>query len=390
MATTKRDYYEVLSVEKTATGEVIKKAYRKLAMQYHPDRNAGDEEAAVKFKEATEAYEVLSDDDKRERYDRYGHAGLQGFHEPDLGEAESIFDMLFGGISEMFGGPRRSRGPRPGRDLGLAVQIDLMEAALGCKKSRTFPREENCDECSGSGARKGSKPAPCKHCNGQGVVLMSQGFFRVQQTCRGCGGAGSIISDPCHRCRGQGRVKVERTVEFTVPPGSFTGLQLAVRGEGEAGQPGAPRGNLICEIHVRDHPLFQRDGDDLLCKVPITFSQAALGGPIEVPTLDGPVQHTLRRGMQTGDTFRLQGKGMPNLRNQRKGDLIVVTMVETPRNLTKRQEELFRELAELDHKNVSPQRKTFFDTIKEFFTGTENKDGKASGERPAAEEKKEG
>jgi molecular chaperone DnaJ len=360
-------------------------------MQYHPDRTHGDEEAAHKFKEATEAYDVLSDSQKRDRYDRYGHAGLEGMNMPDFSNADSVFDMFGDLFSDLFGGGgRRQRGPRPGRDLGIAVQIDLLEAARGCKKSLTFPREENCDECSGSGMRKGSKPASCKQCNGHGVVLLSQGFFRVQQTCRACGGSGSTITDPCPRCHGKGRLRVERTLEISIPAGAFTGVQLAARGEGEAGQPGAPRGDLICEIHVREHALFQRDGDDLICQVPITFSQAALGGAIEVPTLEGPAQHTLRRGIQSGDTVRIPGKGMPNLRSKRHGDLIVIALVETPRNLTKRQEELLRELAEIDQKHVSAQRKSFIDKIRDFFTGAEvgNKDGQAAAESKHATEEK--
>jgi molecular chaperone DnaJ len=384
MTTTKRDYYEVLSVSKSATAEEIKKAYRKLAMQYHPDRNHGDEEAAQKFKEATEAYDVLSDTQKRERYDRYGHAGLEGMHMHDFSNTDSIFDVFGDLFSDLFGGGGggRRRGPRPGRDIGVAMQIDLVEAARGCKKTITFPREENCDECAGSGMRAGSKPANCKHCNGHGVVLLSQGFFRVQQTCRACGGSGSIITDPCARCHGKGRLRVERSVDINVPAGAFTGVQLAARGEGEAGQPGAPRGDLICEIHVREHPLFQRDGDDLICQVPITFSQAALGGSIEVPTLDGPIEHNLKRGLQPGDAFRITGQGMPSLRHKRKGDLVVVVNVETPRNLTKRQEELFRELAEIDQKHVSPQRKSFFDKIREFFTGTTEETDKTEEKQP--------
>ncbi len=366
----KRDYYEVLSVERTADGEEIKRAYRKLAMKYHPDRNSGDEEAAMKFKEATEAYDVLSDPEKRERYDRYGHAGLEGMTR-EFGDAESIFD-LFGDIfGDFFGGGSRRRGPRPGRDLGVSLEIDLLEAARGCQKTFDIPREENCDDCRGSGNKPGSKMAPCRQCNGHGVIVMNQGFFRMQQSCRACGGKGSVITDPCLTCRGRGRIKVKRTIEVAVPAGAASGMQMALRGEGEAGQPGAPRGDLICEIRVKEHPLFQRDGDNLICRVPVTFSQAALGGDIQVPTLDGPINHTLKRGMQSGEYTRIPAKGMPNFRTKRNGDLIVVVIVETPKNLTKRQEELFRELAELEHKHVSPERKSFFETIRDFFTGSE-------------------
>ncbi len=371
----KRDYYEVLGIQKDADGETIKRAYRKLAMKHHPDRNSGNEEASVLFKEATEAYDVLSDAEKRQIYDRYGHEGLKGMNMPDFGNTDSIFEMfgdLFGDIFGGGGGRRGGRrGPRGGRDLGVGLEIDLMEAARGCKRTLDIPRQENCDECSGSGNRKGSKPANCNRCNGHGVVLLRQGFFSLQQTCRTCGGKGAVVVDPCRSCNGKGRVQVKRTIDITIPAGAFSGMQLAIRGEGEAGDPGGPRGDLICEIRVRDHALFERDGDNLICEVPITFSQAALGGTIEVPTLDGPYSHELRRGIQSGDAVRISGKGMPNVRSRRNGDLIVVMKVETPKNLTKRQEELFRELAEIDHSHVSAERKSFFDKLREFFTGSE-------------------
>lgn len=379
----KRCFYDILGVPKNARDDDLKKAYRGLAMQYHPDRNVGDEEAALKFKQVAEAYAILSDPEKRQAYDRYGHAGLNGIGMPDFSSSESIFDMFGDMLGELFGGGRRRRGPRPGHDLGYELELELIEAAYGCKKSVTIPREENCSECGGNGCRRGTRPAPCRHCKGHGVVLMNQGFFRIQQTCRGCGGSGAIITDPCPNCNGQGRVKVKRTLEIPVPAGAFTGLQFALRGEGEAGAPAAPRGDLICQVHVRDHPLFKRDGDNLICQVPVTFSQAALGGDIQVPTLDGPITHALRGGIQSGEVVRIPGKGVPSLRHsgahhQRKGDLLVVVAVETPRNLTKRQEELLRELAEIDQKNVSHQRKTFFEKVKELFSPGEQGD-KATG-----------
>jgi molecular chaperone DnaJ len=369
---TKLDYYEVLGVKKDATDEEMKKAYRSLAMKYHPDRNSGDEEAAHKFKEAAEAYAVLGDAEKRQVYDRYGHAGLSNMGVPDFNNHQSIFDFVGDLFGEVFGGGRR-RGPQSGSDLGVELEIDLIQAARGCKKQIQIPRQEVCHDCSGRGCKKGSNPSKCRQCNGQGVVLVSQGFFRVQQTCRGCGGRGEVITDPCPTCRGNGRVKVKRDLEVEVPAGSFTGLQLQYRGEGEAGAPGAPRGNLIIQIHVREHSLFQREGDHLLCQVPITFSQAALGGEIEVPTLDGPTVQTLKRGVQSGDQIIVSGKGIVNVRTHRPGDLYVRLIVETPRNLTKRQEELLRELAEMDHKNISPQRKSFFERIREFFKPEEPK-----------------
>ena len=379
----KRDYYEVLGVAKEASDEEIKKAYRVLAMKYHPDRNHGDEEAAVQFKEVTEAVEVLRDPQKRQLYDRYGHAGLNGSVMPDFGNRDTIFDIfgqIFGGA---FGADvGRGRGPAQGDHVGYQLELDLVQAYRGTKQTINISRHETCPECSGSGARKGTRPAQCKACRGQGVTVISQGFFRVQQTCRACRGEGVVITDPCHQCRGRGQVKVQRPLEVTLPPGVSTGFRLAYRGEGDAGEPGAPRGDLIIEVVVREHPLFRREGDHLICQVPITFSQAALGGSIEVPTLDGPFETTLKTGIQHGEAIRLGGKGMPNVRSGRKGDLHAVILVETPRNLTKRQEELFRELAEIDKSHVSAQRKSFFEKIRELITGADKP------ETPSAQEEK--
>jgi molecular chaperone DnaJ len=374
MAGTKRDYYEILSVARNADAEEIKRAYRRLAMQYHPDRNAGDSEAEQRFKEAAEAYEVLSDAEKRHRYDRYGHAGLEGLNAPHFSNAQSVFD-LFGDIfGDVFGG-RARQGPRRGRDLKVEVELELMEAYRGCAKTVDISREEVCGECNGTGCRRGSRLSPCRRCNGQGVVVQAQGFFRVQQTCRACGGSGSIITDPCTACSGQGRVAARRTLEISIPPGVDNGTAVRLNGEGEAGDPGAPRGDLYCLVRVREHPLFQRDGPHLICQVPITFSQAALGGDLEVPTLDGSITHPLKRGTQSGEIVRIAGRGMPGLRGGRKGDLLVQVVVETPRSLTKRQEELLRELAELDQKHVSPERKSFLEKLRDFFSGNElNKD----------------
>jgi molecular chaperone DnaJ len=370
----KRDYYDVLGVEKEADQEEIKRAYRKLAMQHHPDRNVGDKEAEEKFKEAAEAYDVLHDREKRQRYDRYGHAGLNGLGGPSFSDAGSIFD-LFGDIFGDFFGQRGGRsGQQGGRDLQVSLEIDLIEAARGTRKSITIPREENCSDCSGQGYRKGTKPANCRRCGGQGVVLINQGFFRMQQTCSGCGGRGIIITDPCPTCHGGGRVETRRTLEIDVPPGVDTGTRIRISGEGEAGSPRAPRGDLYCLLRVREHPFFQRDGNNLVCQVPITFSQAALGGEIDVPTLDSAIKHAIKRGMQSGEVVRIAGRGMPNIRGGRTGDLLVQVVVETPRNLTKRQEELLRELAELDKSHVSAQRKSFLEKLRDFFTAEPAKD----------------
>ena len=374
----KRDYYEVLGVRREADDEEIKRAYRKLAMQHHPDRNVGDQESELKFKEAAEAYEVLRDREKRRRYDRYGHAGLEGLNVPNFHNAQSVFDLfgdLFGDFFSQRGG---RRGPQSGRDMEAVLDIELIEAARGVTKTITITREELCQECSGTGSRRGTQPTVCRRCGGQGVVLQNQGFIRLQQTCRGCGGYGVIITDPCPACHGRGRVTAPRTLEVPIPPGVDTGNRIRISGEGEAGEPGAPRGDLYVAIRVGEHPFFQREGPHLLCQVPITFSQAALGGDLEIPTLDGTFTHKLKRGAQSGEAIRIPNQGMPSLRGGRRGDLIVQVMVETPRSLTKRQEELFRELAELDKKHVPPQRKSFLDKLRSFFTpepaGTEKKD----------------
>jgi molecular chaperone DnaJ len=371
----RRDYYEVLGVGKDADEEEIKRAYRKLAMQYHPDRNAGDKEAEEKFKEAAQAYEILRDSEKRHRYDRYGHAGLEGMNVPNFNDIHSVFD-LFGnifGLGELFGQQGR-HGRQAGRDLKVALEIDLAEAATGLRKTITISREELCGECSGSGCRRGTQPATCRRCNGQGAVILSQGFFRVQQTCRTCGGRGSIVADPCPKCSGRGREVARRTLEISVPPGIDTGDTLRVAGEGEAGDPGAPRGDLHCLFQVRKHAFYHRDGHNLICQYPITFSQAALGTEIEIPTVTGgTLHHELKQGVQSHDTIRIPGQGMPNLRGGRKGDLLVQVIIETPKHLTERQQELFRELAEIEQKHVSPQRKSFLEKLREFFTPAEEK-----------------
>jgi molecular chaperone DnaJ len=368
MASSRRDYYEVLDVRKDADGEEIRKAYRRLAMQYHPDRNVGDPEAEEKFKEAAEAYEVLRDSEKRRRYDRYGHAGLQGMNVPHFNDAQSVFD-LFGDIFGDIFGDRRRRGPQAGRDLEVVIDVELVEAARGVTKTVNVPREEACVDCGGSGSRRGTQPATCRRCGGHGVVVQSQGFFRIQQTCRACGGRGAVVTDPCSSCQGRGRVVVRRTLEVGIPPGVDTGTRIRLSGEGETGDPGAPRGDLYCVIRVREHPFFQRDGVHLVCQVPITFSQAALGAEIELPTLNGAITHALKRGTQSGEVIRIAGHGMPSLRGGRVGDLLVQVVVETPRQLTKRQEELLRELAELEQRHVSPQRKSFLNKLRSFFSG---------------------
>lgn len=377
---TKRDYYEVLSVTKTASGDEIKRSYRKLAMQYHPDRNPGDAEAETKFKEAAEAYDVLSDPSKKERYDRYGHAGLNDMGGGGAGfsNLNDIFD-LFGDILGGFGmgGGRGQQRRAQGQDLQIDVELDLVEAFKGTNKTIEFNRAEVCGECNGSRMKKGSRPAKCNRCGGKGAVVTRQGFFQIQVACPSCGGRGEIITDPCSKCDGQGQVLAKRKIDVTIPQGVDSGSRIRLAGEGEVTEINGPRGDLYCRIRVKAHNVFQRDGTDLLCEIPVTFSQAALGGELEVPTLTGAASITLPRGTNHGDIFRLRHKGMPDVRGRGHGDLLIRTLIDIPKKLTKRQEELLRELAEIDKKHVSPERKGFFDRVKEWLTGGAEDEKKA-------------
>lgn len=359
---TKRDYYEVLGVAKTASDDEIKKAYRDLAMKYHPDRNPGDEEAANKFKEAAEAYAVLSDPDKRQLYDRAGHAGVEGGGGiPQFGNLDDIlrhFGEMFGGMGGLGGAlgsffqnafGAREEGPPVSR---LKVVIDLPEAFAGCSKRLDIQTPDLCPDCEGSGAKKGTKPTTCRKCGGQGQVL-SRGFGMVRVTeCAACGGRGSINTDPCARCQGHGHLNAARTIEVTIPAGIQTGEAITLRGQGVVAEPGMPRGDLLCVIEVGPHDVFKREGEHLVCQKEITFAQAALGGDIEIPGIDGAFQQSIRPGIQSGNVLRIPGKGMP-IRGAggRRGDLHVILVVKTPRNLNKRQEELYRELAELDRQS---------------------------------------
>ena len=371
---TKRDYYEVLGLGRGATADEIKKAYRQMALKYHPDKNPGDQEAEAKFKESAEAYEVLSDQAKRQRYDRYGHAGLEGAGFHDFRNADDImsaFSDIFGGggglFGDVFGGSRR-RGPRPGMDLRVNLEIDLVESARGATKTIELTRQELCTECRGTGARKGTTPTTCDYCRGQGQVFQSRGFFQLATTCPACGGEGKRITDPCPECRGAGRVSTPVQLNVDIPPGVDTGMALQLRGQGEAGDPGAPRGNLRIQVYVRKHTFFERRGNDLICHLPISFPQAALGAEIEVPTLDATDHLEVPRGTQSGDILRIKGQGMPDLNGRVRGDIMVQVNVETPRRLSTRQEELLRELAEIEEENVSPRRKNFFEKLRDYFT----------------------
>lgn len=380
MQMAQRDYYEVLGVSRSASADEIKKAYRKLALKYHPDRNQGDDEAVAKFKEASEAFDVLGDSTKRQRYDQFGHAGVSGsggggggFH--DINDIFSAFGDIFDGFG--FGGSsgRRSGrgGARRGASLETTVVLELPEAASGCKRTLEVSRRETCDTCSGSGARPGSDVVTCSTCGGHGQVIQSQGFFRVQTTCPACKGEGKTVRDPCGDCSGSGRKMKTSTLEITIPAGVDTGMQMPIRGEGEAGLKGGPRGDLLVNFKVKEHPLFERHGQDLLCRLPISYSQAALGAEVDIPTLTGRESLKVKAGTQPGDLHRLRHKGMPDPNGRHHvGDLVVEIQVEVPRKVSKRQEELLRELAELEENDVMPHKKSFFEQVKDFFAGDDD------------------
>lgn len=371
----KRDYYEVLSVSREATVQEITKSYRSLAIKFHPDKNPGDEEAATRFKEISEAYDVLRDDDKRARYDRYGHAGVDGAV-PNFDDAGVLNDWLgnLGDIGDLLGsffggGGRRRSGRRQGRDLEITVEIDLAEAFRGVTQKLRVPKQIQCPKCEGARTLEKDGRKTCQTCGGQGVVVQSLGgFFQVQQACPACRQSGFVITKPCKECRGQGAVLIEEEVEVQIPPGMPHGAQIPIPGAGEAGERGAPAGDLYVAVLVKEHSVFQREGDTLACRVPVTISQAALGAEIEIPTIEGKmINYQLPKGIQSFDFVKISKQGMPNVRTGRRGDLQVQIVVETPRKLTRRQEELFRELAELEDVNVSSQRKSWFDRVRDFF-----------------------
>lgn len=347
----KRDYYEVLSVARTATEQEIKSAYRKLALKYHPDRNPGDKAAEEKFKEAAEAYSVLADTDKRHLYDRFGHAGLGGAATGFDPNTFTGFEDILGGLGDIFGfgdvfgGGRRRAGPQRGADLRYDLEISFEEAAKGTETSIQIPRQETCETCSGSGAAAGSKPTACPQCHGRGQLRYQQGFFTVARTCGQCRGSGSIISKPCTTCRGAGRIGKERKLTVRIPAGIATDQRLRLSGEGEAGPAGGPPGDLYVVIHVQDHPFFERHGNDLHCEIPLTFPTLALGGEIRIPTLDGDEAFDIPEATQSGTTFRVRGKGMPDVSGRGRGDLLVTVKVTTPKKLTRDQKKLLEQLA---------------------------------------------
>jgi molecular chaperone DnaJ len=377
----KRDYYEVLGVARTASDGELKSAYRKLAMQYHPDRNPGDKIAEEKFKEAAEAYAVLCDPDKRSLYDRFGHQGVRGagggagfdpsvFNE--FGDFADILGNMFG-FGDIFGSSRRRGGPQRGADLRYDLEIGFEESAKGVETTIQIPRQENCETCQGSGAAPGSSPTTCNMCRGQGQIRSQQGFFTVARTCPQCQGVGKIISKPCTTCRGAGRVSRERKLTVKIPPGIATGQRLRLHAEGEHGSAGGPPGDLYVVVHVQEHQFFHREGDDLFCELPIGFPTLALGGSVKVPTLNGREDLHIPAGTQAGARFKLRGKGMPNVSGRGHGDLHVIANVAVPKKLTKEQKHLLEELskslpaegADLDRGEAGD--KPFFERVKDIF-----------------------
>ena len=376
----KRDYYETLGVARTATDQEIKSAYRKLALQYHPDRNPGDAAAEERFKEAAEAYSVLADTDKRHMYDRFGHAGLGGAASGFDPTVFTGFEDILGGLGDIFGfgdvfgGGRRRSGPQRGADLRYDLEISFEESARGVETSIQIPRQETCETCHGNGAAPGSKPTTCPQCHGRGQLRYQQGFFTVARTCGQCRGSGSVIAKPCATCHGAGRVTHERKLTVKIPAGIATGQRLRLSGEGEGGPGGGPAGDLYVVVHVQEHAFFHRDGNDLYCEVPVNFPTLALGGKITIPTLDGDEQMSVDAATQTGTTVRLKGRGMPDVSGRGHGDLLVTVKVVTPKKLTRDQKKLLEQLAaSLPAEQFDPtprdeqDDKGIFERVKDIF-----------------------
>jgi molecular chaperone DnaJ len=373
-----RDFYEVLDVPRDADEEAIKKAYRKAALRWHPDRNPGDKDAPDRFKEVAEAYQVLGDATKRQAYDRFGHAGVQPGAGPGGAQGfegvspEDLFASFFGGggggvFEEMFGG---GHGSGRGAHLVVAEEISFEEMARGVERTLRIRRRDRCDACQGSGAKAGTKPAPCATCGGSGAVQRSAGFFALRTTCPKCRGRGSVVKDPCAACHGEGRVQGRHEISIRVPAGIEDGTRLRVSGEGEAGEGGGPAGDLYVEVHVRPHVLFERDGSDVYCVVPVSFARAALGGDVEVPTLQGKSTLKVPRGTQSGQVLRMRGLGIPDPRGRGgRGDQLVRIMVEVPQKLSKRETELLRELEGLQEAHPGDARKSFLDKLKDLLNG---------------------
>ena len=369
MAAFSRDFYEVLGVGRDVNDEELKRAYRKMALKYHPDRNPGDKEAEERFKECSAAYQVLSDPDRRAQYDRFGAAafdgGAGGF------DFSAGFEDIFSGIfSDFFGAPRSGRSSsraRRGEDLRFNLDLTFEEAAFGIEKTITLPRMSTCETCHGKGAKPGTSPRQCAACRGSGQVRFQQGFFSIAKVCSQCNGRGSTIADPCTKCSGQGVVRKQHSLSVKIPPGVDTGSRLKLRGEGQGGNGGGPAGDLYVVIRVQDHPLFRREENDVICDMPLSFPQAALGTDIEVPTLEGKMRMRIPPGTQSGAVFKLKGKGVADLQGYGRGDHLVRVLIETPRKLTPKQRELLEEFARMSGEEVHPMSKGFLEKVKEMF-----------------------